>query len=539
METCQVCREDMMDDLLHFNGINGATGGYELQPMTAEIMAKVVAGEVLDEGELIELEKRMSDHLLVREGVDPKDLAQSGWGVIFAKDDGQVPALQDALGELLTHRQSQAGERYREYTGEQGYQSGESKNKFLVRHGAGPGPVDPEIVPYYLLIVGDPQAIPYPFQHQLGVQHAVGRIHFETLQEYAQYAHSVVQAESGELALPRQAAFFGVRTRGDQATMLSADHLIKPLAEKMSADQPGWDVRTLLAGEATKAGLGQLIGGDETPALLFTASHGMGFPNGDPRQLPHQGALLCQDWPGPRKHRGPIPGDFYFSADDVGSDARLLGTMGFFFACYGAGTPRLDQFARLARKERTEIAPHAFLSQLPRRLLSHPKGGMLALIGHVERAWGYSFLWEQAGEQLTTFESTLNQLMDGDPVGLAVEYFNGRYAEIASDLSVLLEDRDFGEPVDDRELAGMWTANNDARGYIIVGDPAVRLPVAGAGEGASGRREIDVVLSPTLGIALPEKKAGKELARPDGISEDDWEQTPRSVKEYVKELEAR
>lgn len=58
-----------------------------------------------------------------------------------------------------------------------------------------------------------------------------------------------------------------------------------------------------------------------------------------------------------------------------------------------------------------------------------------------------------------------------------MEYFNNRYAEIASDLTVMIEDLDFGEKVDELELTRLWTANNDARAYVIVGDPAVRLPV--------------------------------------------------------------
>lgn len=40
-----------------------------------------------------------------------------------------------------------------------------------------------------------------------------------------------------------------------------------------------------------------------------------------------------------------------------------------------------------------------------------------------------------------------------------------------------LEDVEFDIEADPYELAGLWTANNDARGYAILGDPAVRLPV--------------------------------------------------------------
>ena len=33
----------------------------------------------------------------------------------------------------------------------------------------------------------------------------------------------------------------------------------------------------------------------------------------------------------------------------------------------------------------------------------------------------------------------------------------------------------FGKQVDELELAGLWLANNDARSYAILGDPAARL----------------------------------------------------------------
>ncbi len=470
------------------NGVRGDTGEYLLPAVSISDLARAAKGEPLDEETLAEL-KGKSQAAFPVDG-NPLQLQDVGWGVIFAFDDPNATAIREALAPLLDLRRRQCpgqapapgqlGERghYREFSGVDAYRPGQRKNDFLARFKIGPGLVEPRKIPYYLLIVGSPELIPYRFQFELDVQFAVGRLHFDNLDDYAAYANNVVRAETSTQAPPRKATLFGVNTPGDRATELSSKHLIQPLAADLNvANEAGvlqkpWQIDTLLGeDQATRANLERLLGGDLTPSVLLTASHGVGFGRGEARQRKHQGALLCQDWPGPIRHRGPLAEEFYFAGDHLAAGADLKGMLAFFFACYGAGTPLLDEFAHNTGA-RVEIAEQAFLGYLPQRMLSHPRGA-LAVIGHVERAWGYSFIWAQAAQTLV-FQRSLQNMMQGGPIGWVMEDFNLRYAELAAMLSNELEDAKFGA-ANTRQLGELWTANADARNYIIVGDPAVRL----------------------------------------------------------------
>lgn len=465
------------DGLLFTNGVDATTGEQLLAPMTVTEMARLATRAPLDRAGTAELAARhrnVTEQVFApKHGVDPADLAQTGWGVVFAQ--GTDPRVISALTPLLERRHAQAAAvaetRYREFSGSHGYRAGESKQDFLRRHRSGPGPVDPDVVPYYLLLVGGPDEIPFEVQYQLDVQHAVGRIHFDDVAGYARYAANVVAAETtAARTTPARLSFFAPRNDGDRATAVSCDHLVSPLAGQLTDES--WLIRSYVGVDASKDGLLALLSGTERPDVLFTATHGVGFPAGHDDQRGTQGALVCQDWPGPG--RGTITPAHWFAAPDV-PDADLTGMIAVLFACFGAGTPRYDEFTRNS-DGRKELAPEPFVGALPQALLGRD-GGAVAVVGHVDRALGYSFVWPGVGRQTEVYRSTLAELAAGQPIGSALEYVGDRYAELATDLNQAVADAAEGWRTDEKMLAGLFAACADARGFVLLGDPAVRLPV--------------------------------------------------------------
>jgi hypothetical protein len=480
----QASRDEATGDV-QFNGIDATTGAPSLPALSFDAVARLAGGEQLDAGEVARLRARAeagTEMLGAIAGVDTDDLAEAGWAVVFADDAD--PAVREALEPLLQARRAEAAARkagrYRELAGQDGYHRGDTTSRFLLDQGIDPGaPANPDVFPYYVLLIGGPEQIPFRFQYQLDVTYAVGRLAFDTPGEYANYAAAAVAAMTRP-PVRRSVSLFGPRNPDDVATGMSSELLIAPLAAELAAGHPSWEVETHIGpGKAGKADLLGLLTGAEPPSLLLTAGHGMTFPNGHPGQLAHQGALLCQDWPGSAAWKAPIPQDFYLAGDDLPDASGPAGTIAFLFACYGAGTPRDDDFLQSAGAP-VQIAPEAFVAGLPRRMLGHPSGAALAVIGHVERAMSYSFAWPRAGRQLDVFRSALSTLLAGGRVGTAMEYFNDRYAALTTELESVRETVKFGGTVDAAEVAGLWTARNDARNYVILGDPAVRLPSSAA-----------------------------------------------------------
>ena len=390
-----------------------------------------------------------------------KYISEMGWGVIFpsilpseAEKLKEIEAIKAAIRPLLEHRREEATlrrqELYREFSGYAGYKPGESAYDFLARHKVGPGEVDPMLMPYYLLLVGSPETIPFEFQYQLDIQYAVGRIHFDTLDEYHRYAESVVNAEKEteeSTGRSQRVALFTPQYEetGTSIQTQVCKELAKPLVQRLETNKPNWVFTSISGDDATKSRLNKLLGGDEKPALFFIGSHGASFPKDHPRLLADQGGPICQGWrESDLSSTGPSP-EFYFSADDLAETAKLFGLIVFAFVAYGAGTPESDDFYR----NRQAVQPkytigRPFLARLPQRMLSHPHGSALAFIGHVAETWMSSFLMRQAGAGtgVQTYAAVIERLIEGYPVGAALEPFNLRYAELAASwLDILNQDQ--------------------------------------------------------------------------------------------------
>jgi hypothetical protein len=476
----------MSEDQIVLNGIDGVTGEYLVPPLSRQSVVNLIRPPA-DREEASWLKRIRSlfsrPFLGLPVDIDPTDVSRAGWGVVVSSQSGSD--VISALEPLLAQRRSRVvADRFKILD----YQSGETMKDWLKRHGVYPGSVAPTRVPYYLLLVGEPESIPFDFQYSLDIEYAVGRLCFDHVDQYRLYAESLVEYENAQAApTSRQIVYWGTKHLRDRATEMSADFLISPLHDGVpaAADQSeesaiaqtlGFHSLCLKGPEATKGRLTEILNpppGAGRPSFLFTASHGMGWPKGHQRQRSAQGALLCQDWSG----FGSIRPHEFLAAADIGEEAHVHGLVAFLFACFGAGTPAFDNFLSKRSERPVPLADTAFVASLPQRLLSHPQGSALAVLGHVDRAWGYSIRPPGVGPQLVPFRNCIGRILSGQPVGHSTKDFSEKYAVLSGHLLQKLDQTQGGASTGDDELAQSWVERNDAQNYVLLGDPAVRLAV--------------------------------------------------------------
>ncbi len=416
---------------------------------------------------------------------DPNDLTQAGWGILFASDAD--PAIQANLQPLIDLRKSQVQDDrlFQVFSGDRGVQPGQTAASWAQGRGVSlTAPVSPYQggVPYYLLIVGAPDRIPFEFQVLLKMQWAVGRLAFDDVADYGQYAQAVVEYESSTFKpiQSRSAAVWVTRNPGDLATaMLSGSISQDFLAPQNSLGaRNSFNLNAFTNGKATKAQLidilrGNLPGG--TPAVMFTGSHGCNYAGADAAlQRRLQGALVTQEWV-PGTPASPLN---QFSAADIPPDAKVKGSVGFFFACYSGGCPTTNNYFFNKDGSPIALAPAPMIAPLAQAMLSR---GMLSMIGHVDMAFPYAFQNVNGTPQVQAVRTPLELLMKGKRIGLAADSLSILWSSLSSQLALAQSAPPAPgaaqSPALSPALAQLTIARDDARNYIVLGDPATRLRV--------------------------------------------------------------
>ncbi len=379
-----------------------------------------------------------------------------------------------------------------------------------------PHPERMEEVPRYLLILGDLDEVPLELQQVLGGDSFyVGRLTFPDDAGFESYVAKVLAWE-GRPASERKgrSLFYTVQ---DEDAVVEAGHrrVVSPCLQLCDQQRelgrfPVQDVLDLddLA-EASRA----------LPSVLLTLSHGVGAPrNGwssTAEQRAFQGALSLG-------RRGQI------SAADMKGQKFLPGGFWFYFACFGAGTPlesayhhwlmdlkKAGRYAASLEPVLASLPPAGgkpFTAALPQAVLSHPDGP-LGVIGHVDLAWLAAFEDIRGHSQPSRLFGVLKELVDGSRVGVAVNVLSRALTQVSVDLSTYydrlkqVQKRWSGEEQFRLDLASLWMTRQDLSRYVLLGDPAVRLPLT--------RPQAQVQRDTGMGVAdLAERLTGVSVRAP-------------------------
>ena len=360
-------------NLIYVNGIDFNTGDYAFTPRSIDDIAASVSGRPgLEKFGKTRGDERWSFAL-------PFGMRKTGrYRLGHRLPRRHVRADQGRARSLDRASPQRAGARLKVLD----YKKGEQLRDWYTRHGISPAGPSFSKVPYYLLLIGPPDLIPFEFQYLLGVEYAVGRLAFDNADDYERYVRSTIAYESaGSVPNAKKIALLGhppSRRRGHQSQRVVPDRSRWPTAFPGRRPGPpinklvGYDQKLFLGEDATKANLLATLHAAEAArhAVHCLARHGVAI-RARAEQAASQGALLCQDWPG----FGSVKAEHFLAAADIADDANVNGMVALLFACFGAGTPDADQFLMDLSQAGTAppLAPKPFIAALPRRLLAHPE----------------------------------------------------------------------------------------------------------------------------------------------------------------------
>jgi hypothetical protein len=347
--------------------------------------------------------------------------------------------------------------------------------------------------PRYLLLLGDLHEVPLELQQALSTDAFVGRLAFRTDAGYEAYVEKVLKWEGAAARETKpRVIFYTSRDRTD-ATEVGHQALVTPSVRACRERQevndfPKADILEFGGEGAVPIDTLLTQAAHPEPGVLFTLSHGRGPPAG--------GWAKPEDRP---KHQGELrlPDGEFLPAEELASRPFLPGGVWFSFACFSAGTPShssythwlrqlppSDSNARKALEALPPLGEQPFIAALPQAALANPNGP-LAVMGHVDLAWTCSFK-HKGRSTPSRYIELLKALAGGSRAGVALstllQFLNEASSELATSYNMEELERTYGKrsSIDLVDRAWLWMQRQDLANYILLGDPAVRLPLASA-----------------------------------------------------------
>lgn len=429
---------------------------------------------------------------LDRRDGDPNDLPAQRWGIV-APEGPEGDALLQAIAPLraLREREQRAPAKIFQLPPDMDAAAAVAWRDKTYRA------IPARERPRFLLLLGDLPQLSIELQHVLAHSAFVGRLAFTTRggqadrDAYEAYAKKVMAAAGKESPTEPPELLLYAAPDDTTATMLGNVLLVRPCHATLSAE---WSTRRLgregEQGEDPRAFL--QAAAEARGAVALSVSHGLGRSRSGwatpEAQRTRQGALVL------------APGKV-LEAEQVRKGAFLQGGLWLCVACFGAATPPRSAFypwlELLAEHGGPRAAPEVlsslpkpeqgerpFVAALPQAALANPEGP-LAFIGHSDLAWTYGFtdLDDPYQEQSARFAGVLESAARGSRTGVAFDLLMEDYRNVNDGLRADAQARQdawvFGQPdpVDPKKHGARWLLGNDLRGYVLLGDPAVRLRV--------------------------------------------------------------
>lgn len=476
---------------------------------------------------------------------DRSNLAVQRWGIVVPEGkDGD--ALLSAMRPLIEFRAEEQGKKPVEFRVRPNLDRKGTKD-WLFNVYENPD-IYEEDRPLYLCLLGGPEQASLEFQQSVAHSTFIGRVHFDKpdgsidVEGYAEYAKKVVHYARNGFTTQAPELLYYVARDGTRATRNAVPKLVVPSVDTSNrAVQRGKlnaNVRELQADSVSRllAAQAAVPGGIARPSVMLSVSHGLGGNEDDygsaDAQRRRQGALVL----GPKE---------VLDAEVLAKNAFLPGGMWLCFACFGAGTPTtseyfnwLSELSRLgAYRDSAQIVLQSlalsgkgFIASLPQAALRNPNGP-LAVIGHIDLAWNFSYvdLENPSENRSAKFTRALHAMAMGERMGVAHDEITEWFRVTNFSLSSMYEASDDArinnrpDPIDPAKRGPLWLLRNDLRGYVLLGDPAVRLPQAEPAPKVVETKSIPEVHSAPAdaGVGPDEPDASPPAMAPDAGDEPD------------------